>query len=66
MAAVEHQGVRGDGHGHPVGLSGLWDHVCDRLNYFTITEPVCYTTDAIGRRRRVYDNSQTPTRCCGS
>lgn len=42
-------------------LNRLWDLVCDRLNYFTpTTKPTGYTTDAVGRRRRVYDKPRTP------
>ncbi|WP_229503614.1 integrase catalytic domain-containing protein [Nesterenkonia sedimenti] len=42
-------------------LNQLWPLVCDRLNYFTPTKkPVGYTTDAVGRRRRVYDKPRTP------
>lgn len=42
-------------------LNRLWDLVCDRLNYFTpTTKPTGYSTDAVGRRRRVYDKPRTP------
>ena len=42
-------------------LNQLWPLVCDRLNYFTPTKkPIGYTTDAVGRRRRVYDKPRTP------
>ncbi|MCT1608069.1 transposase family protein [Nesterenkonia massiliensis] len=42
-------------------LNQLWPLVCDRLNYFTPTKkPVGYTTDSVGRRRRVYDKPRSP------
>lgn len=42
-------------------LNRLWDLVCDRLNYFTpTTKPIGYTTDAVGRRKRIYDKPRTP------
>ena len=42
-------------------LNQLWPLVGDRLNYFTPTKkPVGYSTDAAGRRRRVYDRPRTP------
>ena len=42
-------------------LNQLWALVCDRLNYFTPTKkPTGYTTDSVGRRRRVYDRPRSP------
>jgi hypothetical protein len=42
-------------------LNALWPLVNDRLNYFTPTKkPVGHTTDAAGRRRRLYDTPATP------
>lgn len=42
-------------------LNALWPLVNDRMNYFTPTKkPVGWTTDAAGRRKRVYDNPATP------
>lgn len=42
-------------------LNQLWPLVNDRLNFFTPTKkPVTWSTDAAGRRRRVYDAPQTP------
>lgn len=42
-------------------LNELWELVCDRLNYLTPTKkPVGYTTDTVGRRKRLYDQPQTP------
>jgi hypothetical protein len=42
-------------------LNQLWPLVNDRLNYFTPTKkPVAWSTDAAGRRKRVYDAPQTP------
>lgn len=42
-------------------LNQLWDLVNDRLNYFTPTKkPTGYTTDAVGRRKRVYDTPNSP------
>ncbi|NNG18084.1 transposase family protein [Naumannella sp. ID2617S] len=42
-------------------LNELWTLVNDRLNYFTPTKkPIGYTTDTIGRRKRVYDQPRSP------
>jgi len=42
-------------------LNQLWHLVNDRLNYFTPTiKPVGWTTDSVGRRKRVYDKPATP------
>ncbi|QIM19727.1 transposase family protein [Leucobacter coleopterorum] len=42
-------------------LNELWQHVNDRHNYLTATKkPVGWTTDTKGRRKRVYDDLQTP------
>ncbi len=42
-------------------LNRLWPLVNDRLNYLTPTrKPIGYTATADGRRRRLYDQPQTP------
>lgn len=42
-------------------LNRLWPLVCDRLNYLTPTKkPTGWTTDHVGRRRRIYDTPATP------
>lgn len=42
-------------------LNRLWVLVNDRLNFFTPTKkPTGYTTDTVGRRKRVYDAPTTP------
>ncbi|GAA4817313.1 hypothetical protein [Tomitella cavernea] len=42
-------------------LNALWPLVGDRMNYFTPTKkPIGWTTDAAGRRKRVYDAPATP------
>ena len=42
-------------------LAELWPLVNDRLNYFTPTKkPTGYTTDAVGRRTRLYDTPRSP------
>ena len=42
-------------------LNRLWPLVCDRLNFLTPTKkPTGYTTDSVGRRKRVYDSPRTP------
>ncbi|MBK8460332.1 MAG: DDE-type integrase/transposase/recombinase [Candidatus Phosphoribacter sp.] len=42
-------------------LNQLWPLVNDRLNFLTPTKkPVGYTTDRVGRRKRVYDTPSTP------
>ena len=42
-------------------LNQLWALVCDRLNYLTPTKkPTSWTTDQIGRRKRLYDTPATP------
>ena len=42
-------------------LNQLWPLVNDRLNFFTPTKkPVDWSTDAAGRRKRLYDNPKTP------
>ena len=42
-------------------LSALWKAVCLKMNYFTATKkPKGWTSDASGRRKRVYDSPQTP------
>ena len=42
-------------------LTRLWSLVNDRLNFFTPTKkPTGYTTDSVGRRKRIYDSPRTP------
>lgn len=42
-------------------LNQLWPLVCDRLNFFTPTKkPVGWTTDTVGRRKRIYDKPRSP------
>ncbi|MDO5501383.1 MAG: transposase family protein, partial [Propionibacteriaceae bacterium] len=42
-------------------LNQLWPLVNDRLNFFTPTKkPVGWTTDSVGRRKRVYDKPRSP------
>ena len=42
-------------------LEELWRLVCLKMNYFTATrKPVEWTTDAVGRRKRIYDKPQSP------
>ena len=42
-------------------LNQLWPLVNDRLNYLTPTKkPTGYSTDRVGRRKRVYDTPATP------
>lgn len=42
-------------------LNQLWPLVNDRLNYFTPTKkPIKWSTATAGRRKRVYDDPQTP------
>ncbi|MCL1897232.1 MAG: transposase family protein [Micrococcales bacterium] len=42
-------------------LKRLWRLVNDRLNYFTPTKkPVGWSTDSVGRRKRLYDAPATP------
>ena len=42
-------------------LSALWKAVCQKMNYFTATKkPIGWTSDAVGKRKRVYDRPQTP------
>jgi hypothetical protein len=42
-------------------LNQLWPLVNDRLNFFTPTKkPIDWSTDAAGRRKRVYDDPKTP------
>jgi hypothetical protein len=42
-------------------LEQLWSLANDRLNYLIPTKkPTGYTTDAVGRRKRVYDAPRTP------
>ncbi len=42
-------------------LSALWKAVCQKMNYFTVTKkPIAWTSDASGKRKRVYDRPQTP------
>ena len=42
-------------------LNQLWTLVNDRLNYLTPTKkPTGYSTDRVGRRKRVYDTPATP------
>ncbi|MGC2938893.1 MULTISPECIES: transposase family protein [unclassified Brevibacterium] len=44
-------------------LKRLWALVNDRLNYFTPTKkPTGYSTDRVGRRKRLYDTPKTPYR----
>lgn len=44
-------------------LNELWPLVNDRLNFFTPTKkPTGYSTDRVGRRKRVYDAPQSPYR----
>lgn len=42
-------------------LNQLWALVNDRLNFFTPTKkPVGWSTDTVGRRKRVYDKPRSP------
>lgn len=42
-------------------LNQLWPLVCDRLNYLTPTKkPSGWSTDTVGRRKRLYDTPRTP------
>ena len=42
-------------------LSAIWKVVCLKMNYFTATKkPTGWTSDASGRRKRIYDKPQTP------
>lgn len=42
-------------------LSALWKAVCLKMNYFTATKkPTGWTSDASGKRKRIYDRPQTP------
>jgi hypothetical protein len=42
-------------------LNELWSLVNDRLNFLTPTKkPVGWTTDTVGRRKRVYDTPRSP------
>jgi len=42
-------------------LSALWKAVCLKMNYFTVTKKATgWTSDALGKRKRVYDRPQTP------
>jgi hypothetical protein len=42
-------------------LAALWKLVCLKMNYFTATKkPIGWTSDAAGRRKRVYDKPRTP------
>ena len=42
-------------------LAALWELVCLKMNYFTSTrKPIGWSTDAAGRRKRIYDKPQTP------
>ena len=42
-------------------LNQLWTLVCDRLNFFTPTKkPLGWSTDTVGRRKRVYDKPRSP------
>ncbi len=42
-------------------LSALWKAVCMKMNYFTATKkPTGWTSDDVGKRKRVYDKPQTP------
>ena len=42
-------------------LAALWQVVGLKLNYFTATKkPTGWTTDAVGRRQRVYDQPTSP------
>lgn len=42
-------------------LAALWKHVCLKMNFFTATrKPIGWTTDAMGRSKRLYDTPQTP------
>ena len=42
-------------------LNQLWPLVNDRLNFFTPTKkPTDWSTDAAGRRKRLYDAPKTP------
>lgn len=44
-------------------LNRLWPLVNDRLNYLTPTKkPAGWATDAVGRRKRLYDTPKTPYR----
>ncbi len=42
-------------------LDQLWKVVCLKMNFFTATKkPIGWTSDAVGRRKRLYDNPKTP------
>ncbi len=42
-------------------LSALWKAVCLKMNFFTATKkPTGWTSDKVGRRKRVYDRPRTP------
>ena len=42
-------------------LNQLWALVNHRLNFFTPTKkPLCWSTDTVGRRKRVYDKPRSP------
>ena len=42
-------------------LAELWRLVCLKTNYFAVTrKPIGWTTDTVGRRKRVYDSLKTP------
>lgn len=42
-------------------LAELWRLVCLKTNYFTATrKPIGWKTDAVGRRKRIYDEPKTP------
>ncbi|QCP05611.1 DDE-type integrase/transposase/recombinase [Brevibacterium sp. CS2] len=44
-------------------LNRLWPLINDRLNFLTPTKkPTGWSTDAVGRRKRLYDTPQTPYR----
>lgn len=42
-------------------LAALWQQVCLKMNFFSATKkPIGWTSDASGRRKRVYDAPRTP------
>ena len=42
-------------------LAALWKVVCLKMNFFTATKkPIGWASDAVGRRKRLYDEPRTP------
>jgi hypothetical protein len=42
-------------------LAALWKAVCLKMNFFTATKkPIGWTSDTVGRRKRLYDHPRTP------